>query len=103
LVLGTGVEIRSIDDGRLLNRMPGRQSAGARNLAWDPLDRFIAVAGGDALYLWATRNGTVTLWTYDDPGIVHTLAVTNDGARLALTSANGVRIFRIEGSGARSH
>jgi len=93
--LGTTVEIRSIDDGRLLDRMPG-QELGVVDLAWDPRDRFIVIAGRDAMFLWQRQGGTQALRTYDDPGIVHKICITDDGSRLALTTSNGVRIFRIE-------
>jgi WD40 repeat protein len=96
--LGTTVEIRSVDDGRLLDRMPGRE-AGVSDLAWDPQDRFIAVAGRDALYLWHRQGGAVAVMAYGgllSSGIAHSVAITNDGTRLALTTARGVRIFRIE-------
>jgi hypothetical protein len=99
--LGTTVEIRSLDDGRLLERMPG-PDAGAVDAAWDPRDRFIAIAGRDALFLWARRDDAQAIMTFDDPGTLHSLAITPDGGRLALTTRGGVRIFRIEEQGLRS-
>jgi WD40 repeat protein len=93
--LGTTVEIRSIDDGRLLDRMPGPET-GVVGLVWDPRDRFIAVAGRDALIIWQRKNGELASRTYEDPGIPHTLSLTNDGTRLALTTGRGVRIFQIQ-------
>jgi WD40 repeat protein len=96
--LGTTVEIRSVNDGRLLDRMPGPE-AGVSDLAWDPRDRFIAVAGRDALFLWHRQSATVVAMTYGGPmssSISHSVAITSDGTRLALTTAKGVRIFRID-------
>jgi WD40 repeat protein len=93
--LGTTVEIRSVDDGKLLDKMPGPE-AGVVGLVWDPHNRFIAVAGRDALILWQRRSGALAFRTYDDPGILHRLSITNDGTRLALTTSRGIRIFRIE-------
>lgn len=92
--LGTTVEIRSTDDGRLLDRMPG-QEMGVDEVAWDPRDRFIAVAGRDALFLWRRQGGAPAIRTYDESGR-RSLAINGDGTRLALAAANGVRIFRIE-------
>jgi WD40 repeat protein len=93
--LGTTVEIRSVDDGRLLDRMPGPE-AGVVGLVWDPMNRFIAVATRNALILWQRQSGALVVRTYGDPGILHRLSITNDGTRLGLTTARGVRIFRIK-------
>jgi len=92
--LGTTVEIRSVDDGRLLDRMPGPE-AGVVALAWDSRDRFIAVAGRDALMLWRRQNGALT-HLYYSPGITHGLSISPEGTWLALTTTGGVQIFRIE-------
>lgn len=95
--LGTTVEIRSVEDGRLLDRMPGTGPVGTVvSLAWDPLDRFIAVSGHDALYLWDRHTGKQAVMTYKDARIRHALSISRDGRRLALTTATGLRIFRIE-------
>lgn len=94
--LGSRVQIRTIDDGRLMARAPGGVEVLPRGLAWDPRDRFIAVAGGDAVILWGWRSGGQAVMTYNDPGIVHMLSISNDGARLAVTTGNGLRILRIE-------
>jgi WD40 repeat protein len=93
--LGTTVEIRSIDDGRLLDSMPGPET-GVVGLVWDPRNRFIAVAGRDALIIWGRESGALAVRTYDDPGIPHRLSLTKDGTRLALTTGRGIRIFRIQ-------
>jgi len=96
--LGTTIQIRSVADGRLLYRMPG-EALDVVDLAWDPHDRFIAAAGGDGLFLWHRQSGGTAVRAYSDAGIRHSLSITNDGTRLALTTANSVRIFRIAGSG----
>ncbi len=93
--LGTTVEIRSVDDGRLLGRMPGGQMT-VNDVAWDPRDRFTAAVSSDALFLWNRKTGSHVVRTLDDSGIRHWLSINNDGSRLAITARRGVQIYRIE-------
>jgi WD40 repeat protein len=93
--LGNTVQIRSVDDGRLLARMPG-EAMSVDDLVWDPLDRFIAVSNGDAVFLWHRQNGQVAIRSYDEAGLIHSLAICPDGSRLAVATGDSIQIFRIE-------
>ncbi len=93
--LGAGVQIRSVEDGRLLAQMPGSYIS-PQSVSWDPKDRFIAIAGHDALYLWDRREGGQVLMTFGDGSIPHRISIANDGSRIAVTGAANVRIFRID-------
>ncbi len=101
--LGAGVDILSVAEGRLLDHLRGTETGAVQDLTWDPRDRFIAVAGHDALFLWNRRAGTVAARSYGGllGGGVHAICISDDGARLALTTATGLRIFRIKEQVAR--
>jgi hypothetical protein len=95
-VVGTGVEVRSTNDGRLLSQMPGTANIGAREVAWDPLDRFIVCSARDTLILWNWRSGDRALMTIGELGSIAHFSINADGSALALADRGVIRIFRIQ-------
>jgi hypothetical protein len=94
--LGTAVEIRSIADGHLAARMPGASNFGGTDMVWDRRNRFIALAGHDALAFWSPHREAVTFMAHGESGGVIRFSEKQAGTLLAVSGHNQLRIFRIE-------
>jgi hypothetical protein len=94
--LGTAVEIRSIADGHLAARMPGASNFGGTDMVWDRRNRFIAVAGRDALAFWSPHREAVTFMAHGEIGRIVRFSENQAGTLLAVSGQNQLRLFRIE-------
>jgi WD40 repeat protein len=88
------VSVWRSDNGSFVRGLP-ETMAPVRQAVWDPSGRFVALIEKDNLVLWPLNSHDAAVRRFSLPGSASSVAITANGARIAVAHANGVTVFRI--------